>query len=393
MKILIKNIDVVTDDGILKNANCVVEDGIILSVGYKKCLSDTVIDGSDCYLLAGFIDLHCHGGNGYDFMDATAEQMLEIAGFHLKHGTTTLFATTMTDSWENIEHSLKTYRSLFNENRLLTLTGVHLEGPWFSPEQCGAQDSANMELPSISKIDELLAEYPFIKRISMAPELDGAIQVGNYAHKKGIVVSAGHTNADFDTIVKSSNNGFTLLTHFYSGMSGVVRKNAYRVAGAVEAGYYLDDMYVEIIADGRHLPVSLLKLIYKIKRADHICLITDGTRGCGYEDGKEFMLGRQKGGVRCIVDDGVAKLPDFSAFGGSIATTDRLFRQMIDAGVDIVDVSKMASATPAKIMGLSDRGVIEVGKRADLVIMDRQYRVKNVITKGNLVFNDDCGNF
>ena len=156
MKILIKNIDVVTDDGILKNANCVVEDGIILSVGYKKCLSDTVIDGSDCYLLAGFIDLHCHGGNGYDFMDATAEQMLEIAEFHLKHGTTTLFATTMTDSWENIEHSLKTYRSLFNENRLLTLTGVHLEGPWFSPEQCGAQDSANMELPSISKIDELV---------------------------------------------------------------------------------------------------------------------------------------------------------------------------------------------------------------------------------------------
>lgn len=385
MKTLIKNVDIVLQDKILKNANCVIENDTILYIGNEEKNADKIVDGKNGYLLAGFIDIHCHGGNGYDFMDATPAQMLEISKFHLKHGTTTLFATTMTDSWNNIEKSLNVYKALFDEDNLWTLNGVHLEGPWFSPAQCGAQDTSNMELPSIDKIDELLHKYPFIKRISMAPEIEGAMEVGRYANQKGIVVSAGHTDADFDTIVKASENGYSLLTHFYSGMAGVVRKNAYRIAGAVEAGYYLDDMYVEIIADGKHLPTNLLKLIYKIKGAEHICLITDGTRGSGYDDGTEFMLGRQIGGVKCIVEDGVAKLPDLSAFGGSVATTDRLFRQMLDVGVDIVEVSKMASAIPAKVMGLYDRGVIAKGKKADLVIMDKQYNVQNVIFHGKLI--------
>ncbi len=385
MKTLIKNVDIVLNDKVLENSNCVIEDDKILSIGAEEKNVDTIIDGKNCYLLAGFIDIHCHGGFGYDFMDATCEQMLEISKFHLKHGTTTLYATTMTDSWENIEKSLNSYKQLFDDNNLLTLNGVHLEGPWFSPAQCGAQDTSNMELPSIGKIDQLLSSYPFIKRISLAPELENAIDVGRYASKKGIVISAGHTDADFDTIVNASENGYTLLTHFYSGMAGVVRKNAYRIAGAVEAGYYLDDMFVEIIADGKHLPTSLLKLIYKIKGAEHVCLITDGTRGSGYSDGTEFVLGNQVSGVKCIVDDGVAKLENMLAFGGSVATTDRLFRQMLAVGVDVVDVSKMASAVPAKVLGLNDRGVIEKGKKADLIIMDKEYNIKDVILNGKLI--------
>ncbi len=385
MRTLIKNVDIVLKDKILEKSNCLIEDDKIIYIGNEEITADKIIDGTNNYLLAGFIDLHCHGGNGFDFMDADPLQMLEISKFHLQRGTTTLFATTLTDSWENIEKSLNTYKQLFDEDNLLTLNGVHLEGPWFSPAQCGAQDASNMGLPSKNKIDKLMQKYPFIRRISLAPELENAIEVGRYASEKGIVVSAGHTDADFDTIVNANGNGYSLLTHFYSGMAGVVRRNAYRVAGTVEAGYYLDDMFVEIIADGKHLPTSLLKLIYKIKGADRICLITDGTRGSGYEDGIEFMLGRQIGGVKCIVQDGVAKLLDLAAFGGSVATTDRLFRQMIDVGVNIVDVSKMASQTPAKVMGLDDRGSIEIGKRADLVIMDKKHNIKEVMFNGKLV--------
>lgn len=385
MKTLIKNTDIVLKDRVLKNSYCLIENDKITYIGSDEKSADKVVDGKNHYLLAGFIDLHCHGGFGYDFMDATCEQMLKISEFHLKHGTTTLFATTMTDSWDNIEKSLRVYKKLFDKGNLLTLSGVHLEGPWFSLVQCGAQDPSNMQLPSTDKVDELLDKYPFIKRISMAPELEHAIEVGRYAAKKGIVVSAGHTDADFDTIVKASENGYSLLTHFYSGMAGVVRKNAYRIAGAVEAGYYLDDMYVEIIADGKHLPVSLLKLIYKIKGPERICLITDGTRGSGYPDGTQFMLGREVGGVKCVIDDGVAKLPDRSAFGGSVATTDRLFRQMIETGVNVVEASRMASATPAKVMGLCDRGVIEEGKKADLIIADKNFNIEHVILNGKVV--------
>lgn len=384
MKTWIQNVQIVTPTEILSGHNCCVEDGVIAYIGQEKAYSDCAIDGNGGYLLAGFIDIHCHGGNGYDFMDASPDEMQEIAKFHLRHGTTTLLATTMTDSWGHIQEALDNYKRCERAGKLLTLSGVHLEGPWFSPTQCGAQDVSNMETPNRERLDEILEKYPFIKRISMAPELPEAMQLGRYCAERGLVVSAGHTDADFDTVVEASKNGYTLLTHFYSGMAGVVRKNLYRVAGAVEAGYYLDDMFVEIIADGKHLPDSLLKLIDKIKGADKICLITDGTRGSGLDEGQTFQLGRLDTGVDCIIEDGVAKLLDKTSFAGSVATSDRLIRTMRSAGMDLVKISKMASATPAKIMGWQDRGSIEIGKRADLVLMNQEYRVEKVFLQGKM---------
>jgi N-acetylglucosamine-6-phosphate deacetylase len=157
-------------------------------------------------------------------------------------------------------------------------------------------------------------------------------------------------------------------------------------ASAIEAGYFYDDLYVEIIADGKHLPKALLKLIYKIKGADKVLLITDGTRGCGLKNGEEFMLGKKVGGTLSVIEDDVAKLPDRTSFAGSVSTFDRLIRTMHDvAGVSLVDISKMASKTPATLFGLKDRGTIEVGKRADLVLMNEDLYVDSVIFKGNLV--------
>ncbi len=383
MKLLIKNAKVVTPTEVFNNYNCLVTDGYIDYLGIDEKSADKTLDARGGYLLAGFIDLHCHGGNGLDFMDASVDEMYEISRFHLLHGTTSMLATTMTDTWDNIESALKNYSDIAKSNAL-TLEGVHLEGPWFSKAQSGAQDVSNMGVPSVNKISKILQNYPFVKRISLAPELENAMEVGRYCKDNGVVVSAGHTDADFDKVVKASKNGYTMLTHFYSGMSSVVRKNAYRVAGAVEAGYYLDDLFVEIIADGKHLPESLLKLIYKIKCEDKICLITDGTRGSGLKDGQKFKLGRLDTGVDCIVEDGVAKLPDRSSFAGSVATYDRLVKTMLGVGIDIVSVSKMASAVPAKIMGWKDRGSIEIGKIGNLVITDGDFNIKNVILKGEL---------
>ena len=167
-------------------------------------------------------------------------------------------------------------------------------------------------------------------------------------------------------------------------MTGVFRRNAYRTAGAVEAGLYFDDLTVEVIADGKHLPKGLLQLIYKCKGADKICLITDAMRGAGSPDGTETVLGRLADGVPCIIEDGVAKLYDRQSFAGSVATTDRLLAVMHSlAEVELPEISKMLSATPARLMGLFDRGSLEVGKRADIVILNKDLKIKNSLQNAN----------
>ena len=375
------NAKIVLRDGVSDSHTLIIKDGLIASLTDDGSACDKVIDAEGGYLLAGFIDIHCHGGNGYDFMDATPEQMRKISEFHLSHGTTTLVATTMTDTWENIESALARFGELGDDR--VTLHGVHLEGPWFSPSQCGAQSVETMSRPTPEKLAELVEKYPFIERFSIAPDVDDNFDTGRAGAALGKVIAIGHTDADFDQTVSAADNGYTLVTHVYSGMRGVVRVNAYRVAGAVEGSLYDDRLTTEVIADGKHLPAGLLKLIYKCKGAERICLVTDAMRGAGLPDGSVAILGRIDGGKVSIIEDGVAKLPDRTSFAGSVATTDRLFRTMVNiAGVPINEVSRMISETPARVMGYKDRGSIKVGLRADLVIMDNEYKIKNIIFKG-----------
>ena len=386
MKTLIKNVNTVTYDAVLENSSCVIENGLITYIGYQPPICESTIDGNGGYLMPGFIDLHCHGGDGFDFMDADADEMKKIADYHLSHGTTTMLATTLADAPDATEKSLcvfEEYKRIYPSGPLI---GLHLEGPWFSVEQCGAQPAEYFKDPSADELSALKLHHPYILRVSAAPELNGAFEFGRKAVELGIVASAAHTDADFSTIEQASENGFTLMTHLYSGMKGVTRKNAYRIAGAVEAGLYLDNVFAEIIADGKHLPPELLKFIYKFKGADKICLITDASRACGFPEGTVSKIGSLKRGTDIIVEDGVAKLPDRTSFGGSVATFDRLVKTMSKAiGNKPVDLAKMASATPAKVMGFTDRGEIAVGKRADLVITDSEYNIKNVIFNGNTV--------
>ena len=378
------NVRAVLPDKIIENATIVVKNGLIDCIEEGPCKRVDCIDGKGMYLLAGFIDIHCHGGTNYDFMDASPEEMGRIAYHHLAHGTTTLVPTTMTDNWDAIEGALTRLQAFYQIDGMGVLQGAHLEGPWLSPSQCGAQDSDKMDLPSLARMEKLLKTYPFITRISVAPELNGGMQIGQEGQRRGVVMSIAHTEADFDKTMEAADMGYSLVTHLYSGMSGVVRKNAYRIAGAVEAALYNDRLFVEIIADGKHLPISLLKLIVKCKGADKICLITDAMRASGLQDGEESVLGRKEEGVPVIVEDGVAKLLDRQSFAGSIATTDRLICVMRSAGVDLVSISKMASATPAKVMGMTDRGSIEVGKRADFVWLNEELLPQWVMLNGEL---------
>lgn len=384
MRKAIINANIVLPDKILSNGVCCYTDNKIDYIGNSLDFDvQEVIDANGAYLLPGFIDIHCHGGLGLDFTDGTVDDMIKISQFHLSHGTTTLVATTMTAPWNVLFDSLDKTAQLFREGKQLNIHGVHMEGPWFNPAQCGAQDTSTMDLPNPEMLRTLVEKYPFIERVSAAPELPNGLDFGRVGKELGIVVSAGHTDANFDEIEEAAENGYTLMTHLYSGMKLTERKNMYRVAGAVEAGLYDDRLYVELIADGKHLPTNLLKMVHKFKGTDKVCLITDATRGAGLPDGTEFYSPKDPTHMEYYIEDGVAKLPDGTGFAGSVATTDRLLRVMHrDAGIDLSEASRMMSGVPAEIMGYKDRGSIEIGKRADLVLLSKDLNVITVILGG-----------
>jgi N-acetylglucosamine-6-phosphate deacetylase len=233
---------------------------------------------------------------------------------------------------------------------------------------------------------EILSGTSAIKRWSAAPELKGAIEFGKYVTARGVLAAIAHTDAVYEEVLEAFEHGYTLATHLYSGMSGVTRRNAFRYAGVIESAYLIDEMDVEIIADGIHLPPPLLKLVYKIKGPKKIALITDAMRAAAMPPG-ESILGSLKNGIKVIIEDDVAKLPDRSCFAGSVATANRLVRNMITlARVPLLEAVKMATINPAKIMKIDDKkGSLVVGKDADIVIFDENINVEMTMIKGTII--------
>ncbi len=386
MKTAIINAKIVTAENVIDNGVCIIDNERISYVGTENSFSDNVIDADSRYLIPGFVDLHCHGGNGFDFMDATEKACEEIANFHLRHGTTTMLATTLTASDEETEKALKTIDVYKQKKPLSNISGVHLEGPWLNPLQCGAQNVAYMKEPNVTELKRLKREYSFIKKVSVAPELRGGLALGKEGRSLGIMMSVAHTDADFDTVCSAYENGYTGITHLYSGMNGVTRKNAYRTAGAVEAGLFLDELYTEVIADGKHLPLSLLRFIYKCKGADKICLITDAIRAAGMENGTQTFIGSLKNGLPVMIEDDIVKTLDRRSFAGSTATTDRLYKTMAKAiGFDPVSLSKVTALTPSRAVGFTDRGEIREGKRADLLLLNEKFEIQKIIFGGRVI--------
>ncbi len=364
------------------------ENGIISKIPQKTDENDTVIDAQGAYLSAGFIDLHTHGGNGHDFMDGTVEAFLGAAELHAKHGTTTLLPTATSGTYEETCAMFDILTKAQAENLYgADMPGLHLEGPYFSPAQAGAQDPRYLKVPTPDEYLPILNSTDKILRWSAACELEGAFEFARACRDHGVLCAVGHSDATLETVEEAIKHGFTHLTHFYSGMSTVHRVNAYRVCGVVEAGYLHDDLTVEIIADGCHLPKGLLQMIYRFIGPDRICLVTDSMRGAGLPDGSESILGSLTNGQTVIIEDGVAKMPDRKSFAGSVATADRLLKTMVNvAEVPLLDAVKMLTETPARIQGLSDRGALDVGKRADLVLFDDDFTILQTVVGGRTVY-------
>ncbi|MBR5543754.1 MAG: N-acetylglucosamine-6-phosphate deacetylase [Oscillospiraceae bacterium] len=356
----------------------------IIAVTCDELPFDVAHDAKGKYISPGFIDIHVHGGGGKEFIDGDEESFLFIAELHAKHGTTTLLPTASTATTDEYVAMFETFGKVGRKNEKgAYMPGIHMESPYFSRAQTGAQGSLIRDFDK-EEYTMLIDRYgELINRWSAAPELPGADEFASACREAGIKMSIGHSDAEYDRVMEAYDLGFECVTHLYSCTSTVHRKNAYRYAGIVEAAYMIDGMDVEIIADGKHLPSSLLKFVVKHKGLDRVAVITDATRCAGLPDGAEKMFENPN----FIIEDGVAKLPDRSAFSGSVCTTNRLVRNMINlAELPLLDAVRLATVNPARMAGLSGRGVIRKGAYADIVVFDDNIDISLTMVNGNVVF-------
>jgi N-acetylglucosamine-6-phosphate deacetylase len=349
----------------------------------------TTVDAVGSVVVPGFVDIHVHGGAGADFMDASLEAIDTACAFHARGGTTALLATLRTAPLEDIIRALEVLREAADRRRQgAAIAGVHIEGPYFAPAEAGAQPPGAIRDPDPGEWRRLLAFAGLVRRMSVAPELPRALELGRELVASGIVASIGHTAATFDDVVRAVEAGYSHVTHMYSSMSGLRRVRAFRIPGVIEATLLLDDLSTEMIADGCHLPPPLIRLIIKAKGVDRLCVCTDAVRVAGFPPGEYTSAGRT-----VLVEDGVAKLPDRSVFAGSTATMDRCLQTLVTAaGVSLQDAVKMATINPARFMRLDgNRGSLAPGKRADLVLLDDALTVRLTVVGGEIVYDGRGG--
>lgn len=372
---------ILTPQGWLKDGSVLICDGKILEVTNSDMaiIGANVIDAKGMNIVPGFVSMHAHGGGGHDFTEATPEAFTTAVQTHLRHGSTTLLPTLSSSTFETIAKAVQTCEELMAVPGSV-IAGLHIEGPYLSRKMGGTQWGEFLKDPDPAEYIPLLESTSYIRRWDISPELPGAHEFARYTSGRGILTAVTHTEAEYEEVKAAFAAGFTHAAHFYNAMPGFHKRREYKYEGTVESVYLTDGMTVEVIADGVHLPATILKLVYKLKGADNTCLVTDALKYAGY-------TGEPINDPRYIISDGVCKLADGISLAGSIATSDVLVQTMYNkAEIPLEDAVRMASETPARILGLADRkGSLQKGKDADIVILDKKARVRCVFAGGNIV--------
>ena len=365
-----------------------LDGGSIVTDGNRiRCVSNIdlhvvgaeIIDVNGGYIVPGGIDMHTHGGGGRDFIEGCEDAFREAVNAHLKHGTTSIYPTLSSSTIPTIEAACNVCEKLMAEANSPVL-GLHIEGSYINPKEAGAQNPVLIKAPVIYEYETLLSKYKCIKRWDEAPELPGSVRFIKTCNMHGVLTALTCTRATYKDVVEAHKAGMTHAAHFYNAMPVVYKEHEFKVPGTVESVYAMQDMTVEVIADGLHVPPVMLKVVHKIKGVERMALITDSLAYAASE-------GDVSAEPRVIMEDGVCKLADRSALAGSIATMVTLIRTCIQkANIPMEDVFRMASETPAKIMGVFDRkGSIEEGKDADIIVFDRDINLTYVMQMGNEV--------
>lgn len=355
------------------------EDGKIVAIG-KLDDVEPIFD-TDGVVLPGFIDEHIHGAGGADAMDGTEQALQTISEYVAKEGTTGFLATTMTQSPENIGKALKNVKTVREkgEYKGAEVLGVHLEGPFISPKHVGAQPLEYVAKPApetFDKYNEISGGN--IKVVTLAPEVEGGLDLVKHLAKIGVVASIGHTGAKFSDVEAAVAAGATNVTHTYNAQTPL----HHREAGVVGAAMLINELNCEMICDTIHVSVPAIKIFVKNKPHDKFTLITDAMRAKGMPDGLSEL-----GGQQVFVKNGEARLSD-GTLAGSVLKMNVAVKNLVEkVGVSFTDAVDFASANPAKNLGLYDeRGSIEVGKRADFAVMDKDYNILYTVIGGKVVY-------
>jgi len=394
---ILTNARLIFRDGIREGLELVVEKGRISAIRERShARANEIIDLHENYLAPGFIDLHVHGALGRDSMEASAEAFQVICDYHATGGTTSLLLTTATAPLDRIADVLNVVRDCIPRLALATasglwpsptisqIAGVLIEGPFISKAKCGAQQPEFIQNPSRASVQQLLDHANVIKRITMAPELQGALEAIENFYTHGISVSGGHSDAWDEEAEKGFARGMRSVTHTFNCMSSARRRGIYRVGGLLEFALSEPRIGCELIADGQHVSGTLMKMLYHAKGPGGICLVTDASAGAGLPNGSHFSLFGQD----CIVEDGVCLLADRSALAGSASRMIDLVRTMImKVNVPLHEAVMMATGNPARAIGLETKGRLEIGADADLVLLSPELEVLRTLAGGEEIWS------
>jgi len=367
----------------VKQGNCVIQDRRISELGNDsghsaKGFSGKVLEASGKYVVPGFIDLHVHGGGGADFMDAEQDALRRILAFHAAHGTTGLLATVIPAPIRKIHQALKAATSFQGPGIL----GIHMEGPFVSPEKSGALNIRWLLASSPQAFDSLVNGYAeTIRMVTFAPELPNADTLLERIMAIGAIPSIGHTAAVYDQVTRMLALGASHFTHVPNAM----RELHHREPGAVGAA--LDsDASVELIADGVHVHPAFVRLLANNRGYDRLCLITDAISASGLSDAR-CTLGR----LEVHVQGGIARLADGTLAGSTLNMKEAVRNFMEFTGCSLPEAVRTATLTPARVLGIGHRkGSLELGKDADIVILDRELNIHHTIIGGQVVYARDC---
>lgn len=380
---IFRNARLIFPDGIREGLEIVTQQGKIEEIRQQtKAPKNDIVDLDGNYLAPGFVDLHVHGAIGRDTMEASVEAFRAICDFHSSGGTTSLLPTTAAAPLDAIVDVLKAVRDC--RSSIPQIAGLHIEGPFISKARCGAQRAEFIQDPSPVAVRQLLEHADVIKRITIAPELPGALEAIENFRVRKISVSGGHSNAWDDEARSGFARGMRSVTHTFNCMSSARRRGIHRVAGLLEFALSEPEILCELIADGHHVSATLMKMLYRAKGAAGICLVTDATAGAGLADGSQFSLF----GNDCIVENGVCLLADRSALAGSASRMIDLVRTMVhDVDVLLHEAITMATENPARAIDLRMKGRLAVGADADLIVLSPELEVLRTFAGSEEIFS------
>jgi N-acetylglucosamine-6-phosphate deacetylase len=379
---IFKNGRLIFPNGVRDGLDLLVEDRLITAIRPESpAMGEEIVDLQGNYLAPGFVDLHVHGGNGRDTMEASFKAFRAICDYHASGGTTSLLLTTATAPIRAIVKVMCAAREC--RSSLRQIAGVHVEGPFISKKKAGAQRVTLMRQPTKKMFCSLLEHSDVIKRMTLAPELPGALALIDQLRERNVSVSGGHSDAWEDEARVAFENGMRSVTHTFNCMSSTRRRGIGRVAGLLEFAMSEPEIICELIGDGRHVSPTLMKMLYRAKGFTAICLVTDATAGAGLKDGAKFSLY----GTKCVVENGVCLLADRSALAGSASRMIDLVRTMVTkVGVPLHEAIAMATDTPAFVIGLTGKGQFKIGGDADLVVISPELEVLRTFLRGREIF-------